>query len=73
MLDDNMAKIRADVRAIAAQELVDREVAADLFFRIKVLPRNLQRRDIRISQSTKPFVGAVFGSPYQRNDLFRVA
>lgn len=64
MLDDNMAKIRADVRAIAAQELVDREVAADLFFRTKVLPRNLQRQDIRTSQSTKPFVRDVFGSPY---------
>lgn len=64
MLDDNMAKIRSDVRAIAAQELVDREVIADLFFRTKSLSHKLQRRDIRTSQSTKPFVEAVLGSPY---------
>lgn len=64
MLDEDMAKIRSDVRAIAAQELVDREVVADLFFRTKILPDKLQRRDIRTSQSTKPFVGSVLGSPY---------
>ncbi|MHB8204247.1 MAG: hypothetical protein ACYDHG_11175 [Desulfomonilaceae bacterium] len=64
MLDQDLAVIQADVRAIAAKELIDRKVAADLFFRTEILPKNLQQQRAKASESLKPFVGLLFGRSY---------